>query len=90
MNDKAPWITYRPDLSAEDVETLQEMVRGESYLLLSPFEGLKGDVVATAWSVQLETDSVSDARLEQFIDRYRGGGPEPGAPCTGGLGTPIQ
>jgi len=90
MEHGAVWIAYHPDIPAEDVSALQEMVRGESYLLLSPYPELHSDVVATAWGVQLELDSVSDDRLEEFIARYRSGGPEPGAPCTGGLGTPLQ
>ena len=86
----AVWITYTPDLPAGDVAALQDMVREKgSYMLLSPFPDQKSDVVASAWGVQLEVDSVSDGRLGQFIDRYRGGGPEPGAPCTGGLGNPV-
>ncbi len=90
MEHGAVWITYHPDLPAEDVAELQDMVRGSTYMLLSPYPELKSDVVATAWGVQLESDSVSDERLGQFIDRYRGGGPEPGAPCHGGLGSPVQ
>jgi hypothetical protein len=90
MEHGAVWVTYRPDLPADEVATLQDLVRGQSYTLLSPYSELKSDVVATAWGVQLEPDSISDVRIEEFIDRYRGGGPEPGAPCTGGLGTPIQ
>ncbi len=90
MEHGAVWITYHPDLPGEEVLVLQEIVRGMSYMLLSPFPSLKSDVVATAWGVQIEPDSVSDERLEQFVNRYRGGGPEPGAPCTGGLGNPLR
>ena len=90
MEHGAVWITYRPDLPAEDVAVLQDMVLGESYMLLSPYPELKSDVVATAWGVQLEPDSISDERIDEFVNRYRGGGPEPGAPCTGGLGNPLQ
>ena len=89
MEHGAVWITYRPDLPAEDVAVLQNMVRGTSYLLLSPYPDLKSDIVVSAWGVQLEPDSVSDERIDEFVDRYRGGGPEPGAPCTGGLGRPV-
>jgi hypothetical protein len=89
MEHGAVWITYHPDLPAEDVTVLQDMVRGKSYTLLSPYPDLKSDVVVTAWGVQLEPDSISDARLGEFINRNRGGGPEPGAPCTGGLGRPV-
>ena len=90
MEHGAVWIAYHPDLPAGDVAILEDMVQGESYMLLSPYPDLKSDVVATAWGVQLEPDSVTDARIGEFIDRYRGGGPEPGAPCTGGLGRPAQ
>jgi hypothetical protein len=85
----AVWITYHPDLVSEDVFAVQALVRGENYMLLSPFPDQRSELVATAWGVQLEPDSVSDERLQQFIDRYRGAGPEPGAPCTGGLGQPV-
>jgi hypothetical protein len=72
----AVWISYHPDLPADAVATLQEIVREKSsYMLLSPFPDQKSEVAATAWGVQLEADSVSDERLDQFIDRYRGGGP---------------
>jgi hypothetical protein len=89
MEHGAVWITYNSELPSGDVAVLQEMVRGKTYLLLSPFPDLKSDVVASAWGVQLEVDDISDEKLEQFIDRYRGGGPEPGAPCDGGLGQPL-
>jgi len=90
MEHGAVWITYRPDLPSDDVAALQNLVRGETYTLLSPYPGLDSDVVATAWGVQLAPDSVTDERLEQFINRYRGGGPEPGAPCSGGVSAPLQ
>jgi hypothetical protein len=88
MEHGAVWITYHPELPRVDVTFLEEMVRGTSYMLLSPYPDLKSNVVATAWGVQLESDSVSDERIQQFVDRYRGGGPEPGAPCVDGLGNP--
>ena len=91
MEHGAVWITYRPDLAADEVAQLQEVVGGQSYVLLSPYPNLASDVVMTAWGVQLELDSVDDERVEQFISVYRNGPqtPEPGAPCDGGVGTPI-
>jgi hypothetical protein len=87
----AVWIAYRPDLAAADVETLRSLARGRSHVLLSPYPDLPSPVVATAWGLQLPTDSVGDARLLLFIQRYAQGPqtPEPGAACTGGVGTPI-
>lgn len=87
----AVWITYQPELSADQVELLQDMVRGQSHLLLSPYPGQRSEVVLTAWDVQLELDFASDERIEEFIDKYRNTrGPEPGASCSNGTGTPLD
>ena len=92
MEHGAVWVTYRPDLSAGDVETLQDTVRGERYVLLTPYPDLKSPVVLTAWGVQLEIDSAGDARIPEFINRYQQGPqtPELGATCQDGLGDPIN
>jgi hypothetical protein len=84
------WITYRPDLPAEDIARLQELVGERQFVLLSPYPDLPAPVVATAWGVQLPLDGVDEERLEEFITEYVQGAqsPEPGAPCVGGVGTP--
>ena len=55
------------------------------------FTGLASELVLNAWGVQLQVDSVNDARVAQFIDQYRLGPqtPEFGASCDGGVGRPI-
>ncbi|HSD83737.1 MAG TPA: DUF3105 domain-containing protein [Anaerolineae bacterium] len=87
----AVWITYRPDLSAAAVETLRGLVRGHTHVLLSPYPDLPSPVVATAWGLQLPLNDASDPRLPTFISRYEQGPqtPEPGAVCSGGVGTPL-
>lgn len=87
----AVWITYQPDLPADEIAALQNYTRGQVFILLSPYPGQRSPVVATAWSVQLELDSASDDRLAEFVGRYRLGPttPEPGAACTGGIGEPL-
>lgn len=91
MEHGAVWITYHPDLSSDEVQRLQNLVRGQTYLLLSPYPDLSNNVVLTAWGIQLEVDSVDDERIAQFIDQYRLGPqtPEFGATCDGGVGNPI-
>ena len=86
----AVWLAYRPDLAEEKVADLQNMVRDESYILMSPFPGLQSEAVMTSWEKQLVIDTVPDEGIEQFIERYKGGGPEPGAPCSNGVGQPIN
>ena len=87
----AVWLTYRTDLDEAAVTRLKEIAQGEPYVLVSPYEDLAAPVVATAWGVQLELDSVDDERLAAFLTRYVQGEqtPEPGAPCSGGVGTPA-
>lgn len=91
MEHGAVWITFQPEITARDVDLLQQKVRGQQYLLLSPYSGLQSPIVISAWGNQLAVDSVHDPRIEQFIDRFRLGPatPERGASCTGGYGTPL-
>ncbi len=95
----AVWIAYRPDdLTAEQVEMLRTVIRGElqagvePLVLLSPQPDLASPIVATAWQVQLHLDSPDDERLLLFLKKYQNGPytPEPGAPCTGGIGEPLE
>ncbi|MDX1413752.1 MAG: DUF3105 domain-containing protein [Candidatus Promineifilaceae bacterium] len=88
----AMWLAYQPDLPQEDVEKLRDKVRGEDFVLMSPYPGLQSPVVLTAWELQLELDSVDDDRIDDFVDRYQQGPttPERGATCRDGVGTPIE
>jgi len=95
----AAWIVYNPNLlSADDVSTLQQIIRQqlqaerEPMVILSPKPGLSVPIVASAWQVQLKLESPDDPRLLLFLQKYQVGSytPEPGAPCTGGIGTPIN
>lgn len=93
----AVWITYNPDvLDTNDVVELKNVARGDNFVLTSPYPGLKSPVVLTAWGLQIELDSVSDKRIQTFIDRYRVGPqtPERGATCGpgsgGGIGQPDE
>ena len=87
----AVWITYSPDLPQDEVETLRDLAEGQTYVLVSPYEGLPSPVVATAWGKQLRLESAEAPELEQFVGAYRQGPdtPEPGAACTGGIGQPT-
>lgn len=87
----AVWITYRPDLPAVSVQTLQNLARGHDHVIVSPYPDLPHAVVATAWGLQLPVEDASDPRLPVFVSRYEKGPqtPEPGAVCDGGTGTPI-
>lgn len=84
------WITYQPELAAGELASLQTLTRQSSYRLLSPYPGLDSPIVVSAWGYQLKLDRADDPRLLDFIAKYEQNpfGPEPGASCAGGIGTP--
>ncbi|HEX2979300.1 MAG TPA: DUF3105 domain-containing protein [Anaerolineaceae bacterium] len=84
----AIWITYQPDLPADQLKTLQDITRQSAFRLLSPYPGISSPIVVTAWGYQLHLDNATDPRLKQFIQKYEQKGPEPGATCSGGMGNP--
>jgi hypothetical protein len=87
----AVWITYSPDLPQDVIERLRDLAQSQTYLLVSPYPDQPYPVVATAWSKQLSLESAEVPELERFIGTYNQGPqtPEPGAPCTGGIGNPL-
>jgi Protein of unknown function (DUF3105) len=96
----AIWITYQPSMPRAEVnqlrsfESSQSVVAGGSrYIDVTPFPGLPTPIVASSWGFQLRLTSPTDARLQQFVNKFRVSQqytPEYGAPCTGGVGTPLQ
>lgn len=86
----AVWITYRADLSITELQALQTLTRQSGYRLLSPYADLPSPIVLSAWGYQLHLEQADDPRLTTFIEQYERSSfaPEPGAPCTGGLGQP--
>lgn len=84
------WITYQPDLPQAQKDRIRELVEGQTCMLASPYPDLSSPVVASAWGKQLSVENADSPDLERFIRAYRQGPqtPEPGAACTGGVGTP--
>jgi hypothetical protein len=88
----AVWITYQPDLPQSAIDQLRGLARGHDHVLLSPYPNLPKPIVISAWGLQMPLDALDAARLSAFVGRYESGPqtPEPGATCTGGIGTPIS
>jgi hypothetical protein len=86
----AVWITYSPDLPADDVAVLTEQAASSNFILVSPRDNLPSPVVMSAWGLQLQLEDVNDDRVGVFLQKYVRGPQtvEPGAPCSGGTGTP--
>ncbi|GAA2724617.1 DUF3105 domain-containing protein [Cellulomonas aerilata] len=90
MEHGAVWITYDPELPADQLEELTTRAANNNFILLSPRADLPSPVVLSAWGVQLQLQEASDPRAGVFLEKYVRGEqtPEPGAPCSGGTGTP--
>ncbi len=86
MEHGAVWITYSPDLPADQVAAIQALADGTREVLAGPFDGLPTPVVASAWGVQLQLESALDPRLAEFADYYENGPqtPELDTPCARG------
>ena len=86
------WVAYQPTLPAADVAILKQLVRTDGHLLVSPYQGLRAPVVATAWGAQLDLQQAGDSRLVQFIAAYTNGSaaPEAGASCADGQATKTK
>ncbi|WBB66694.1 DUF3105 domain-containing protein [Micromonospora sp. WMMD812] len=67
----AVWITYRPDLPADQVSELAGKVRGNEKMFMSPFEGLDKPISLQAWGFQLKVDNADDSRIDDFIKTLR-------------------
>lgn len=80
----AVWITYSPDLPANQVALLRQLAGG--HVLVSQYKGLTSPLVATAWGRQLPIQAATDVALVDFIAAFEEGPqtPELGAPCEGG------
>jgi hypothetical protein len=92
LEHSAVWITYQPDLPEEEVDALRQLAHRQPYVLVSPFPDLPAPIVASAWGYQVALDSSDDPRLGEFVRAFRLGSkaPERGAPCTRGIGVPIE
>ncbi|WP_158624297.1 DUF3105 domain-containing protein [Micromonospora sp. HM5-17] len=86
----AVWITYRPDLAASEVDKLAARVRGQEYLMLSPYPAQNAPISLQAWGYQLAVQTADDPAIDEFVRRYRiTASLEPGAPCGGGVTTTV-
>jgi len=92
MEHGAVWIAYGDELDDEAVAALETLARERTHVLVAPYPALGAEIVATGWGRQLRVDDATDARLAEFVATFEQGPqtPESGAPCSGGLGTPVR
>ena len=86
----AVWIAHDPALPTAALDALHSLAASNPYVLVSPHPDVAG-VVASAWTKQLALDTADEQRVSDFVTAFAQGPqtPEPGAPCTGGIGEPV-
>ena len=86
----AVWITYDPDFIDQDQVDALVALAPPTYILISPYPGLGDAMAISAWGAQLRFTDVDDPFVIQFLDQFWRSldGPEPSAPCTGGIDGP--
>jgi len=92
MEHGAVWITYRPDLPADQIQSLKA-IASDDFMLLSPYPGLASPVIVSAWNHQIALSGAADPKLQAFISQYKNNPqttPEFGASCSGGTSAPAS
>jgi hypothetical protein len=81
----AVWIAYNPSLPKDQVEELAKKVRGNDYMLMSPFPNLDAPIALQTWGYQLKVQKASDSRIDEFIKALKQKAAfEQGATCSSG------
>lgn len=90
MRRGAVWVTFRPNLSDADLETIRSATVRSGFILASPQEDLDAPLVLTAWGRQLQLDSTADQRFDDFVNTFTNNHrvPDINGPCRFGLGEP--
>lgn len=69
----------------ELIDRLEQFARRQGgfpcYLLVAPFERMEATIAITAWGAIETMDEYDEERLQEFVDTFRGSGPEL-EPCT--------
>jgi uncharacterized protein DUF3105 len=89
MDHGVVWITYRPNLPQQQLESLRPYGK-ENYVIVSPYPGQNAPVIATSWRVQLKLNGADDPRLERFVNQFKISelAPLSGNRCVLGVGNP--
>lgn len=90
MEHGAVWITYNQTVDADGLDALVRL-GGRARVIVSPVPEQESAVLATSWGRRLRVDDPTDTRVEQFATEFTKieYSPEPGASCSGGVGSPV-
>ena len=87
----AVWLTYQPDLPADQVAALEKLGE-QDYMLVSPKSDQDTPVAASSWGRQLKLDTADERVLTAYVREFKQNPettPEFGAACTNGTVTDL-
>lgn len=71
------WITYKPDLSKDQIDLLTQIVKkNRSKVLLSPRTKNDSPIALASWTRLLKLDKVDEQSIKEFISANRDHAPE--------------
>ena len=71
------WIAYRPDLPADQVESLAKVTKSySSKIIMAPRPDNPKPISLVAWEYLLHLDGFNEEQVKGFIAAHRGKGPE--------------
>ena len=71
------WIAYRPDLPKDQIEALADIAKSySSKIIMVPRPNNPAPIALAAWEYLLKLDSFNEQQVKDFINAYRGKGPE--------------
>ena len=70
-------IQYLPDLDAEQIAMIEELVSGyDTHVFSAPYPGMEPNVVVSSWGRKIELDSARTETIRAYIEAFRLKGPE--------------
>jgi hypothetical protein len=70
-------VQYLPTLELEDIRTIERIVSGyDGRVLSAPYPGMETPIAVTSWGEMMRLDSLDADAIRDYIDAFRGRGPE--------------
>jgi hypothetical protein len=75
-------VFYDPELDLEDIRSIEAIVgEFDSETLSAPYGGMESRIAVASWARKMELGRLDEDAIRNYIDAFRGRGPEPGAQC---------
>lgn len=84
-------IQYRPDLGAADIAAIERIVgRFDSDVFSAPYPKMPTPIAVTSWGELMRLRSFDAKAINDYLDAYRGHGPERFASCPNAVDEPFR